>query len=411
MRKKDRSVNGFALISSLLITFVAFSFSIPYFNILVMEKKMGTSSEKMQKAEAVAEAGIEQAMWEYNYNGASFASWSIAGNTATKISSGYNPIGDYTVSVADYNSSAPIITSTSSYENLGVNKQVRIKCALASQSLFTKAIKADGLITVSGHGEVDSYNSSLGPYGGANTASNGDIQTNSTADPAVNVIGNCTIQGDVVSGPGGVIALSSGTTVTGAVSEAAPEALPTNVVPTTLSSLGLSPDMNSTQTISVSGAYNYKCQKIDLSGSNTVTFSGSGTVNLYLTGDATTSFNTGGNAKLVIGPGVNVVIYADKEIKINGTGIVNNNLNQDASSLQIYGTSSCGKYTVNGTSAFIGMISAPQAEGNTSGNADVYGAFVASTFNLSGTGKIHYDENLVNSGPSNGKKLLWYTRL
>lgn len=432
--KKQKQEKGFALISSLLFTFMAFGMSLSYFNNVVSEKRQVVYSQNVQKAEAIAEAGMEEAMWEYNYGGADFDGWQAGVNSWTKTSQGYDPDGEYTVTVDVTTPTNPVITSTGTYEGSGGDKQAQIKCgatAAGGSSPWTKPIKTIDGIDLSGNATVDTYNSLNGAYNAStNLTLAGDVQTNSTGDPAIQLTGNAKVYGEAATGTGGVVETNGNATV-GSTAGGINETYSDVTVPDALSSAATSASLivngNQSGSMNVNGTVNYKCAKLDVSGNATYTFTGSGTVNLYL--DSPTSANSvriTGNGKVVVGAGVTLVIYGTEAMHFNGNGVVNNNGSQSPQSLQIYGTPTCDTIAVSGNGDVVGLVYAPQALVRVNGNGGVYGAVIANEYIGSGNGKVHYDSNLANidlplpwddDGPGgppgpggNSAQINWYTR-
>ena len=56
--------------------------------------------------------------------------------------------------------------------------------------------------------------------------------------------------------------------------------------------------------------------------------------------------------------------------------------------------------TISGSGTLIGAINAPAASFDISGAANLSGAFIGNTMNISGGAMIHYDKALVNAGES-----------
>lgn len=401
---------------------MAFTLSLSYFDIVVTEKKQAILSANSQRAEAIAEAGVEQALWEYNY-GSDFNTWS--GTTIkTKTSSGFDPTfgEDYSASVDMTDPSNPVITSTCSYNVGNSVKQVVISCGLtAGQSLYDKAIKTKNKIDLSGNAKVDSYDSDLGVYNAVtNRTLQGDVLTNSTANPAIQLTGNSQIYGAAATGAGGTVTTGGNSNLpSGGVTTDASETINDNTVPSDLSSAAPSADLlynrNQNITMNVSGTTNYKCDRLDISGNAKLTFtntSGNPTVdiNLYLVGSTATSFRTTGNGKVIIGSGVNLAIYADKAVRANGNAFVNNNTSQNPTSLIIYGTPTCDTVEVSGNGDIVGIINAPSATVRVNGNGDVYGAVIADKYVGSGNGDMHFDRSLLDFGGGTGAQLAWYSR-
>jgi hypothetical protein len=76
-------------------------------------------------------------------------------------------------------------------------------------SYFSRAIAANGRITLSGAAIVDGYNSAIGAYSVTNRNATGGVYTDSQEDKAINV-GSAHIYGMAVTGPGGTVSVADG---------------------------------------------------------------------------------------------------------------------------------------------------------------------------------------------------------
>jgi Putative Tad-like Flp pilus-assembly len=88
------------------------------------------------------------------------------------------------------------------------------------------------------------------------------------------------------------------------------------------------------------------------------------------------------------------VVYVTRTMDTSGGDVINATMVPQ--NLRVYST---GTYVrIAGNSDFFGTVYAPQADVELTGNAGWYGAFVGKTMTVTGTGDIHYDENLDFSG-------------
>ena len=111
-----------------------------------------------------------------------------------------------------------------------------------------------------------------------------------------------------------------------------------------------------------------------------------------------------GTAKIVTG--LNVKFYLRGDANFAGQGIVNTS--GIPSNLQIYGLGSGTTINYAGGSDFYGAIYAPECDVSTGGNSSIFGAIAGDTVKLSGTGSLHYDESLTESGPSQGFTIVYW---
>jgi hypothetical protein len=122
----------------------------------------------------LAEAGIEEALWELNVNRWSATSWTLSGTTYSRNFTGYSygqgVTGEVLVTVTNINTTTPTITSAATLTLQGGTILTRtLRATTAPMPLFYNALA--GLSTTSSRavrfqrsGFIDSYNSALGDY-------------------------------------------------------------------------------------------------------------------------------------------------------------------------------------------------------------------------------------------------------
>ncbi|MCF8144711.1 MAG: pilus assembly PilX N-terminal domain-containing protein [Deltaproteobacteria bacterium] len=281
--------------------------------------------------------------------------------------------------------------------------QAVITATFSPSGLFNYGIFGDLGVTLSGNGRTDSYDSSAGPYTWATHNNEGDVGTNAITAGAISLSGNAKVYGDAMAGKGGNPATCVTTSGNAAVVPpgqklAADEQkdMPAITDPgggTNIPAWNLSG--NSSDTLS-GGTYRLPGISITANATGTI----SGHVILYVTGN----INISGNGNLVIPAGSSLTIYASGSVSISGNGISNNT--GYPKNLQIYGTSTCNSVTVSGNGNVYGAIYAPSATVSVTGNGDIYGSVIGRTIAIPGNGNVHYDEDLQNTGPISGLKLL-----
>jgi len=139
-------------------------------------------------------------------------------------------------------------------------------------------------------------------------------------------------------------------------------------------------------------------------------------IEIVVMGDVT----VGGQARIVMDPGVNVRLFVEGDADIAGNGVLNPN---SPLSLQIYGCdreadestgeiSDPGSIKIAGNGGFSGAIYAPtyNIEIKGGGNEDnVFGAFAGYNVTLTGVQSVHYDEALGDGGIVNGYNIVsWF---
>lgn len=379
-----------ALILSLMVIIVLAALSASIFSISISDNNRTNRYVKSTQAFWLAEAGAQKALWELNYGGGIWTGWSdVSGSKLISVNLG---TGYYAVTVNDP-AGNPVITVIGHDSKYGIERKIEVTVTTQTNSPFTYAGFGKKSLAIHGNGETDSYDSSLGAYGGSNIGYNGDVGTNGTSSGAISLSGNATVNGDAGTGLGGTVSLIGGASITGTTSDTTNETLSSVTIPSSLSSLAGSGSytVSGSQTLT-SGDYKYS--SISISGNDQLTLQG--TVNLYLT-SSTNAFSTSGNGQLIIDSGAQVTIYTDGKVSLAGNGVVNNtSLPQN---FLLYSTySGHNGITISGNGDLYGAIYAPNAEIEVTGNGDSFGSLIGNTITITGNGDIHYDEALQNVG-------------
>lgn len=411
MKPDKQGDQGFAFISVLIFTVLLFGLSLSYFDLMMSEKRLTKSSENSLKAEALAEAGLDEVFWEYNYGDSDFTGWTVVSATQRRMTATLTndlgaAVGGYVTDVTNFTSNTPAVTVTGTLTagTTGGGTTSVVQAQLQGRPLFSAAVAAKGAITMSGNAATDSYDSILGAYGGANLFQNGDVVTNMTGSPAITLSGNAEIGGDAGTA-GGSISMSGNADVTGSQSTNSGTAIfDVEAAPSLTSYPSLSLAGNSSQALT-SGSY----PNISLSGNANLTVASNVTIHLTST---TTAFSNSGNGRITIASGGSLTIYSDGDISISGNGVVNNNSGQLAPLMfQIKGSSTCDSVSLSGNGDITGLINTPYAAVTNTGNGEVYGGVICNTYVSAGNGKVHYDQQLGSGGPTAGAQLTWTRRV
>lgn len=122
----------------------------------------------------LAEAGIEEALWELNVNKWSATAWTLAGTTYSRTFTGYTygqgVTGQVVVEVTNTNTTTPTITSAATLTlQSGTTMTRTLRATTAPMPLFYNALAAlsttsSRAIRMRRSGYIDSYNSALGDY-------------------------------------------------------------------------------------------------------------------------------------------------------------------------------------------------------------------------------------------------------
>jgi Tfp pilus assembly protein PilX len=228
-----------------------------------------------------------------------------------------------------------------------------------NSSQFTSGLFGLTGVTLSGTGSIDSYDASVGAYGGANILKNGTVVSNGN----VTLSGSAIVKGDAVPGPGKAVNLSGTASVTGATTPAASaRTLPALTIPAGAVNLGaINLSGIATQTLTA-GTYKASSMSITNSGKLIIDASG-GAVNLFVTG-----------AISAAGAGI-----------VNGSGLPKN-----FSLAQIGGAN----VTISNSSDFFGTVYAPDSALSMPGDSVLYGGFIGKSINVPNSSRIHFDQSL-----------------
>lgn len=355
---------GFVLLTTYLLITVLTVLSLGIFARGSVYMRSSERNTKKIIAFNMAEAGFD----------ATFTGLKSASINTYPYSSGYVSMnsgsvqGGYSAAVTDQGSNIKQILVTgyspaqASSSTVVENRTVTGYVTTSNKDAFSFGIFAKESLRINGTPEIDSYDSSLGEYGGDNVGTNGSLGTDSTTASTVDVIGNATVNGDVTTGPGSdpssVIDVTGGATITGA-----------------------------TGASSVAMAYPLISSAQASSGSLSIT----GKTKYYLAAGTHRfdSISIGGQAELIaLGP---VTIYVDGPVSIAGGGVATSS---NTPPNMIIVVTDDSDVSIGGNSSFYGAIYAPESDVDNRGTAEVFGGVVAKNYTQSGTADFHYDEAL-----------------
>ncbi len=366
--------HGMILVVTLLVVTMLGMLGSAFLTTSGTEHQIAKNDQELIQALYVAEGGLQAALNSLNLG--------LAPSTTGTIGP-----GQFTVTVTD----TPPPTGQKRLVAIGyVPSQAspravkQIAMLIMQASPFDRAVFAKDQITISSSGGTDSYDSAIGPYGGSNVGSNGDIGTNGN----ITLTGSSLVHGDAATTPGHNLPDQSH--VTGSVSNTAAPWNPPDVV---------CPAGGYTPSVPAGSGISYDPSTGDL------TVSGNGK-NLTLSSPGTYYFHTlklQGGATLTISSGGDVNIYISADLNASGGSVLN--LSQSPTSLTIWG---CGTdtnswtFSGGGTVTSLGIY-APNHPFTLSGGQDMYGSLVVSSFTDSGGSKLHYDQALARGGGFSGK--------
>lgn len=241
----------------------------------------------------------------------------------------------------------------------------------SGNALFDRALWGIDFLNLGGTVLVDSYDPTLGPYGGTNIGENGAVASNGN----ISVNGSVVVHGDAAFGPSGSFN-GDPSSVTGDIIQLpAPRVFPPippfnvgvqNVSVANKRTVTLTPgdyndiDINSGGTLILEpGEYHF----------NSIDAKGALTINGDLD-DKTT-------------------IYVKSALDLGAQGITN--LNGDPTRLNIFYSGTSKMKMHGGPEAFVSVY-APNAPVNLVGNSHFYGSFIGKSVTVQGTPEIHFDE-------------------
>lgn len=372
--------------------------------ILVSSANEAWVTQRMTNSSAAlwaSEAGLNQVLWQFNHNncvgmvqaGTSTAcgSCSSCGAGSKTYAGTLTGYGDSDVTLNGANTSIQSIGSIPGRSSSKVITR-RIQATIGSPQAFGNGIFAKGQVTLDNNALVNSFNSNNGAYGGTNILSNGNVGSDGTSAGVVQIDNNATVDGNVATGPGGTVSLGNNAVVSGSITNNTSVALPTVVVPTSLSSLSsggtYSLGNNGTGTIS---AGNYKYTSLSLSNNAHLTVNGN--VELYLTG--ATSLSLANNVVITVSSGASLKIYTDGVFTVSNNSTINT-VSQLASQFQVYSTyTGANGVNISNNGSLYAAVYAPNTDVNLNNNVGFFGAAVGKTVTLSNNGEVHYDQALA----------------
>ena len=403
-----KNLRGFALITSVLIISILIPLVIAYIARVTAEYRFTSKFYNSIAAFNLAEAGIERALWEINYNDSVFSGWSssVDGGGNTTITSPASPapslatlagqtIGEYTVTVYIPSAQNPVtITSTGFAPNkLSADEERTIILQCEKNYQFTRGIVGLNSVKFSGGAYSDSYDSSKGPYNSDITSPlyNAGQQSSVASNGSITLSGGSYIYGDANPGPDYPFnPPPSPTVVTGSY---ATLQAPLQLDPIPPAEISNARTSNNNAVIDPAilppGTYD-----LDLSGGDALTLP-QGTY--YFTSIKL----TGGSSIQVSGP---VKIYVDGgEIDSSGGSFVNSGVPKN---LLILSTGP--EIELSGGTSFIGCIYAPTSNIKNSGGCTIYGAIVCGSNVDSGGAALHFDIDLLKISPNFGTYKITY---
>ena len=382
---KNKKAIALLLALSLLVILIGLSAAL--LTRSISEGGSSRSSTRRSQAFWLAEAGLQRALWELNHGDGNWSGWAAL---PISLSFTLTGVGEYSVVITNADGNSPTITSTGFIPSASATDHVERSITLTvnknTKNPFSYAGFGKSSVVAAGNSLFDSYDSSLGAYGGTNIGTNANIGTNGSSAGAIDINDNTVVNGGASTGPGGTVTIDPTATINGTVSDNCSEILPRIRIPADASTAPSGGDYTVSSPQSLS-AGTYQFSSISVSGKGVLTTTGP--VTLYVTGD----LSVAGTGSIVVND--QTTIYVDGKIYLAGNGITNTT--QTPSNLLMFSTSTNtldGVY-IAGNAAFYGAVYAPNASVEIAGNGQAFGAFVADALYVPGNGQIHYDEALT----------------
>ena len=278
-----------------------------------------------------------------------------------------------------------------------------------SQEVLKQATMAAGVyaassVSVTG-GTIDSFDSSVGPYGGANISSKARLCTEATADRSISVTNGSQVKGDAYVGtdadPWRAIYVDSSSSVSGVESATVqPAPMPALQAPSNLGpSVGnTSYQGNKTWTVDT----NLHCNNLTVKSNNYLKISGH--VTIYAEGDVNLWNKTGieilpnSSLELYVGGAVKMYSHAPA-VTVDGPGL-------SRMKIFVLGT---GPVSIPDSTTMEGVIMAPQSDVTLDSGSSLLGAVIAKSVKIQGGASIHEDKNITGASPHDAVTLSGYS--
>jgi hypothetical protein len=373
----------------------------------------------------LAEAGTEEGVWAFNHVGAPGLSpwddWTKRSGAAWKqfpaVDFGANTRGTIKVYIDNYappSGAQPKVAAQATLAAPGETAVVKlVEVTLRRRSLFANGLVAKNRVVFNGtNTSVDSWNSDPDnsaatapvPYSAAVRTDHGSVASMAVTSSAVSV-NQADVWGYVSTG-GSAPQVGAGGSVRGVGTPANVAVDPARVSTDFNADFPLlTAPVDGTLLTSVGStlgtlhtATRWRCQKISLSGDDTLTILGQ--VTLILTpGTGGENISVTGNASIIIPDGSSLTIWTEGNVKIAGKGLANGNVQPLSCMVLGTSTSALGQsIEIAGRGDLRAVVYAPSGDVTVVGNGGVMGSIVARTITLAGNAAFHYDESLANYG-------------
>ena len=433
MRKKQR---GFLFILSLFALTGLLTLTVVGLGRSLTETSAATRFVAKQQAFHLADAGVDEAVWEFEHSSGNFLDgegWtSISltpcsaspvcpnGTCRQKILPLTEGSGTTCATVTVMDVAGPTSTILATGLASGIQQTIEARFAQRNPGPVPFMFARNG-INLGANVRVDSYDSTQGLYTPAPATTNRTqihaVTTNSTAQDTVLLHSGAVIDGDLIIGPGGipsVVVSSSGGSITGTSYPASTANTPPPITPPVDAPCGQNfLSVAGAQAMTVADFQKGCYSSIQITGS--LTLNGDGVI--VLDSANQTDLSLGSKAKLTLNGhitlvtgGIHLQSQAQLEIPSNGQAAVAvfvkdyasfeaqsgiNNLTKIPSKCTLYYSGSNALAIHSGVNWY-GVVDAPNAEVDVDSQAQIYGSIIAESLHLQSQVGFHADKALAD---------------
>ena len=419
-RKTHTRQRGAAMLLVLFAVAMAMVLGLSFINAQATSTTVAQNSVKRMRARAIAESGIAMAInfleanpnWRTEKATATWLADHSMGNGRLNIRSEDRSDGD----LADDPTDPVTLTVVSEFEGVSyrLHAVVTPRPKTNADEIFISTL---GNIALRNGSTIDSFDSSIGPYGEDNIGSAAVVATNTHDSEGVLVGHGCQIRGDVCIAS--VMSTSTNTTklspfidasqtlssvsladttnltrvvngsVTGETNTLVePIAAPDILVPTEVKGRKNTGDLRygaGNHTISS----NIRCDDLQISGGSIVNIVGD--VTILVERDCVMS-----DAEIRLNPGARLTLFVMGWMKINHS-LFNHN-GADPTRCAIYMPSAARELVINEKSIVYAVVVAPDTWVTLENGGQLCGRILANKLDVSAESGVHMDENPVHSG-------------
>lgn len=384
---KHRKRSGFALVLIVLVVLISLAIGTGLLTMGTNARITSMRQVQDMQARSAADAGLEYALQEIN-NSVSVGSWSKA--VLPKVDNAQLSTSDsyYSIDAHYSDSDGYVIQST------GINhsRTRTVTASLRLKGLFENAIQCRNGITLKSGTVIETVNSdiSLDPD---DSDAKAIIGTSSIAAGTITLNNGVSVDGDVVVGVGGdvdTVIKDLGASVDAKYSLSSNVEFPT-VTPPALTGPSTFIDLKKgDMTLGTGGDFSAVGRFSGLKMGSGTTLTVMGDCTLYITGDV----DMGQSSEIILEPDASLTIYLDGDwISDNNSSI--NNSSEKPSNFTLFGTGSAAQIIdLKAKSDLYGSIYAPNADLTIFSGGDLFGSFVADSFELKNPARFYYDTAL-----------------